>query len=59
MKTADAIRFYGSVAKLADALNITPQAVYDWGDLVPRGRAFELQVLTRGELKAEPEQAAA
>jgi len=59
VKTADAIRFYGSVAKLADALNITPQAVYDWGDLVPRGRAFELQVLTRGELKAEPEQAAA
>lgn len=59
MKTAHAIRFYGSVAKLADALNITPQAVYDWGDLVPRGRAFELQVLTRGELKAEPEQAAA
>lgn len=53
MKTADAIRHFGNVAKLADALGITPQAVYDWGEFLPRGRAFELQVLTEGALKVD------
>jgi hypothetical protein len=52
MKKIDAINFFGSQAKLADALQITRQAVNLWPDEVPLGRAYQLQVLTRGKLKA-------
>ena len=43
---------FGSVRAIAEALDITVQAVYDWGDEVPNGRAYQLQVITHGALKA-------
>ena len=52
MKKQDAIRFYGSVQKLAQALGIERQAIYQWKDEVPRLRAFELERITGGRLKA-------
>ena len=55
MKTADATAFFGSVRALAEALDITVQAVYDWGEEVPSGRSYQLQVITKGELKAHAE----
>jgi hypothetical protein len=51
VKTCDAIQQFRTVRALADALGITPQAVYQWGDEVPAGRDFQLEVLTRGALK--------
>ena len=51
MKTQDAIKYFGGVKPLADALNIWPQTVYQWGDKVPKGRAFQLQVMTKEKLK--------
>lgn len=53
MKTADAIKFYGTKAALARALGIKPPSIHDWGDLVPKGRAYELQDLTDGALQVD------
>ncbi len=53
METKQAIGHFGSIAALAKALNIKPQAVYQWGAFVPRARAFELQIITGGVLRIE------
>ena len=55
MRTQDAVDFYGNKAEVARALNIRRQAVVQWGELVPIARAFQLQVLSRGRLRAEPD----
>lgn len=52
MRTKTAIKKFGSPAKLARALGISRQSVHDWGDEVPVGRAYQIEVLTAGELKA-------
>lgn len=52
MKKKDAVEHFGSVADLAKALAITPEAIYQWGDDVPEGRAFQIDVLTKGKLRA-------
>jgi hypothetical protein len=52
-KTKDAQAFYGSRRKLAEALGVTVAAVSLWGDTVPELRQYQLEVLTRGKLKAQ------
>jgi len=59
VKTADAIAYFGSVRALADAIRVTPQAIYLWGELVPQRRSFQIQVLSKDALRADPERAAA
>lgn len=63
MKTADAIKHFETASRVAGALGISPAAVSMWGDEVPLGRAYQLQVLTGGTLQAvsseKKEQAAA
>lgn len=51
MMKRDVIRFYGGAAKVARVLNITRQAVYQWGKYVPKGVAYQLQALTEGKLR--------
>jgi hypothetical protein len=53
MKTETAIQHFGNKAALARALQIKPPSVYDWGELVPLGRAYELQALTNGALQVD------
>ena len=37
MKKQVALEYFGgSVCQLAEALNVSPQAVYDWPDILPR-----------------------
>jgi len=55
MKTKDAIEHFGSVTNLAEALKISQPAVSQWGEFVPEGRAFQLQVMTAGLLQHEPQ----
>jgi len=56
MKTKEAVAHFKGVKALAEKLGITTEAVYMWGDTVPSGRAYQLQVLTEGKLQAvEPE----
>lgn len=49
----DAIRHFGSIAKLAAAIGYTPQAIYKWGRIVPLRAQYIVQVASGGALKAE------
>ena len=54
MKTESAVKHFGSKAAIADALGIKRSAVSQWGDTIPQGRAYQIEVLTGGALKADP-----
>lgn len=43
MKTQDAIQQFGSVRKIAEALGLSVQAIYAWGDEVPPLRVYQLR----------------
>ncbi|MGL5070165.1 MAG: Cro/CI family transcriptional regulator [Aeromonas salmonicida] len=58
MKTVLAVDYFGTKAAIADALGIKKSAVSQWGDTIPKGRAYQIEVLTGGKLKAEQSQAA-
>lgn len=47
--------FGGTIPKAAKALDVTYQAIAQWieADKVPRGRQFEIQDLTEGDLKVD------
>lgn len=45
----------GSAVKLAKRLGISRQAVYRWGELVPKGRAYEISFLIEQDKKAKKE----
>lgn len=53
MKTQEAIVFYGGLRKLAEALDVWPQVIYQWGEKPPMGRQYELEVKTGGQLRAD------
>ena len=53
MTTKEAIEFYGSIRKLAEALGIWPHAIYRWGKNPPKLRQFELERMTDGVLNAD------
>ena len=53
MKKQKAISHFGTAAALAKNLGISRQSVSKWGEDVPPLRAFEIERLTSGELKAE------
>ncbi|EGO8352082.1 hypothetical protein E0V34_08905 [Escherichia coli] len=53
MKTQDAVAFFGTKAKIARALDVSQVAVTQWGAIVPKGRALELEKLTDGALKCD------
>jgi len=46
MKKADALRLYGTGAALARAVGVTPQAVSQWGELIPELQAARLALQT-------------
>ena len=39
---------------MAEALEISRQAVNKWPDTVPEGVAYKLQVMTAGRLRVDP-----
>ena len=53
MTKQQAIEHFGSGAALARALHVTRGAVSNWGDEIPLGRQYEIEVLTEGKLRAE------
>lgn len=55
MLTTEAIEHFGSEAALARALGIKQQSVQDWGEVVPKLRQLQIEKLTDGKLKADPE----
>jgi DNA-binding transcriptional regulator YdaS (Cro superfamily) len=55
MLIRDAINYFGSKAKLAEALGVNRSAISNWrGELVPRWRAYELERITKGKLRLDP-----
>jgi hypothetical protein len=57
MTTEDAVKFYGTPVKLAEALGLTPEAIYQWPEKPPILRQYQLEVLTKRKLRAETEAA--
>lgn len=56
MKTEDCIKhFDASKAKLAAALGIEAPSVYTWGEYPPPLRQLQIEIITEGKLKAEPD----
>jgi len=53
MTRTDAINHFGSQAALAKALGIGRASVNGWGEEIPIGRQFQIEVLTDGVLKAD------
>lgn len=53
MKKLDVIAYFGGVTKTAKALGISKSAVSLWGEEIPYGRAYQIQLLTKGKLKTE------
>lgn len=52
MKTADVIAHFGGQGRLAKAIDVSQPAISKWGETVPELRAYQIQVLTNGKLKA-------
>jgi len=49
MKTQEAIERYGSKSAIARKLDITPEAVMQWGEKVPELRAYQLREIEANE----------
>lgn len=46
------IEHFGSITATAKALGISHVAVSKWDETIPQGRAYQIEVLTGGKLKA-------
>ena len=56
MMKLEAIAHYGNnVSALARALDIDQSSIYSWGEYPPDARQLQLERITGGKLKAEPE----
>ena len=53
MKTQTAIDHFKGRDKLAAALGIDRSATHHWGEEVPELRQYQIQVVTKGALKAD------
>lgn len=47
-----AVAWAGSKKELARRLGIGKAAVSTWGDNIPEGRAYQIEVISRGKVKA-------
>ena len=60
MKKSEVVEFFGGIQQTADALGIRYQSVREWPeDRVPEGRQFQIQVISKGRLKAAKQHRAA
>ncbi|EJR0225309.1 Cro/CI family transcriptional regulator [Raoultella ornithinolytica] len=54
MYKSDAIKYFGSLTKLAIAAGVRLPSASAWGDIIPERRAARLDRITKGELKYDP-----
>jgi DNA-binding transcriptional regulator YdaS (Cro superfamily) len=54
MKKKVAINYFGSSTKLANALGLHKSSISQWGEDVPELRAFQIELLTKGQLTVHP-----
>lgn len=55
MKTSEAIHHYGSNVALTAALGLSAGAVSQWGEYPPDARQLQIERITLGALKADPD----
>jgi transcriptional repressor of cell division inhibition gene dicB len=55
MRTIEAIKYFGTQQAVADALGLKQPAVSLWGERPPSLRQLQLEIITKGKLKADPE----
>ncbi len=55
MNTKAVIGHFGSQRKAAEALGLAQPSVANWGEYPPPLRQLQIEALTKGELKAEPD----
>lgn len=53
MTKKEAVNYFGSASRVAEALNLTRAAVSQWPEVVPELRQLQLERITGGKLKAE------
>jgi len=53
MLKKDVLKHFGTQEKIASALGLKQASVSRWGENIPRLRAFEIERLTKGKLKAD------
>jgi len=53
MNKDEVLSYFGGVSNLARILGISHASVSGWGSVIPKGRAFEIQTITKGALKVE------
>lgn len=53
MRKSIVVKYFGSQTKIAKALGIKPAAVYQWSEIIPPLRSFQLERITNGVLKTE------
>lgn len=54
MLTAEAVAYFKTQKGVADALGMTQSSVAEWKEYPPPARQLQLELITKGELKAEP-----
>lgn len=54
MLKTSVIRHFGDQAQTARALGITIGAVSQWPKVIPRGSAYQVEVVTGGKLRVDP-----
>lgn len=50
MTTQEAVNHWGGVTKLAEALGLTRDAIYKWGEYPPNETQYKIMVLSGGSL---------
>ena len=53
MKTSDVIEFFGGTRQAAEALDVSTQAIYAWGDEVPKSRQAHVELASKGKIKRD------
>lgn len=53
MKTQDVLDYFGGVRQTAEALGMTPAAVYLWKEEVPKTRQAHVEAATKGRVKRD------
>ncbi len=49
MRTEDAVEVFKTKEALAKAIGISPSAVYQWGDIVPKSRRESIRLAMRAK----------
>ena len=54
MRKADVLSHFKKQTRIARVLGLTKSAVSQWGEVIPEGMAYKLEVITRGKLRVDP-----